>query len=185
MGDDAGADVTDAILDAADRALALHPDRTATGHGWPCCEWVARLVCDAYALPHLPGDAWWRRANVWDGLAPWSSVEAYLEIGDEVATPRPYTWHVVQGWRRLSGPDRTMRPGDIGHTWLWRTWADARIGVTLDSSVEDGPKLAGVHVERGPLAARLYHVGAQRWTDRAKPYAAGVRLVALRMGTSR
>jgi hypothetical protein len=173
------------ILDAAAHLARLHPTRGQPRGGWPCCEYVARVVTRAYGVDlvarYHPGGAWWRSANVWDPAAPWSSTAAYLEqavaIGEH---PIPGHWHVVQGWRRLTSDGKVPAQSGInGHTWLWYA-VDADHGIALESSVAGGVRLAGELVIAPDRLGPLDEVEAMPWADRIAPYSAGVSVAVLR-----
>jgi hypothetical protein len=144
---------------------------------YPCCEFVARIVRAAYALPHVDGSAWWALANVWDGALPWSSAECMWPQPADVlghnAAPLGCHWHVVQGWRRLSGPGGTVGPGDTGHTWLWLATSPTH-GVVLDSTTSRGPRLGGVAFTGQALPP------GRPWAERVAAYPAGIAVAVLR-----
>jgi hypothetical protein len=161
--------VTDRILTAA-ASLGSHP--------CPCCEYVARIVRAVYSLSHADGSEWWQAANVWDPRAPWSAVDVlWPEVASELVDgPRALVagrWHVVQGWRRLSGPCGTVGPGDTGHTWLWYATSPTH-GVVLDSSTSRGPRLGGVAFTGQALPA------GRPWAERVAAYPAGLAVAVLR-----
>ena len=176
------------ILDAAAQVVGLYPRRAEPRAGWPCCEWVARVVARAYGVEDVPsfapGGPWWRAANVWDATLPWSSVDAYTPSGAAVGhrAERPVRghWHVVQGWRRLTADGHVPTVAGInGHTWLWYA-VDETSGIALESSVAGGVRLAGELVTTPDRLSPLEYVEAMAWADRIAPYAAGVRMAVLR-----
>lgn len=142
----------------------------------PCCEFVSRILIDAYGLDERPGDPWWQQVNIWPPLGPWVGVSAVLEApgGDEVLEPEPGHWHFCQGWRVLDHDGCVPEDGPPinGHTWLW--WAETKAtGVALESDVKHGPRLGGL-----PLARAVW-APSTAWASRVLPYRAGYRVVRL------
>jgi hypothetical protein len=169
--------VADRILTAATALVAAHP-----GTAWPCCEFTARTVRDALDLPYPDGSRWWRAMNVWDPAEPWSAPEAMEEATGEpswdAGVSPPWLvgrWYICQGWRRLSGPDGTVGPGDTGHTWLWYATSPTH-GVVLDSSRSRGPRLGGV-AYTGIRDSRIPN--GRPWAERVAAYPAGVAVALL------
>lgn len=189
------------LLAHAEHLIAAHPDRAERGAGWPCCEWVARLLLAAGSLEGIPqyrpGGPWWRRANIWEALDPFSSTAAVGELltdltgGTELALtvlrPQPDqrtallevlgqdpgTWWAVQGWRRLL-PDGTADPSDAGagHTFLVQALEGGQ-GRVLESSEREGVRFAGVPWRGGDLPA------PEPLVRRLAPYVAGISVIRI------
>lgn len=154
------------VLDAAADLVRHHPGRARPKTGWPCCEFVGRVVLAAAGADAPPG--WWAKMCVHSPDWPWSPLDAAAEL---VGLAGPLTapgrlvlpggidwgdthvdavlrgcvagrWHVAQRWTRLS-PDGTARGlTSGGHTVLLWYEGDG-LGCILESDVRRGVRFGG------------------------------------------
>ena len=130
----------------------------------PCCTLVAMWCLDVadgveetsvtrYAAHDL---AWWKLANVYDALDPWSALTANQhklggtleycqEVKDKAPGLTPGHWHVVQRWNRLElnnddlMEDDEVVNGSYGHTYLAYADPEEEGKVTIiQSSIKKG-----------------------------------------------
>ena len=127
----------------------------------PCCTFVAAWVLErATGKPcgsidagvELGGLDWWSRANVYDGDAPWSAIEAacallggspdfVVGVGPDQAAPplTPGRVHIVQRWRKLDQgaepgrQDDRVEKGSTGHTYLAFSKRGGRVTIQQSS----------------------------------------------------
>ena len=138
--------------------------KIASSENLPCCTLVAMWCLDVaenvseisvtrYAAHDL---AWWKLANVYDALDPWSALTANQhklggtleycqEVKDKAPGLTPGHWHVVQRWNRLElNKDDLMEDdevvnGSYGHTYLAYADPEEEGKVTIiQSSIKKG-----------------------------------------------
>lgn len=183
------------VTDAARALISAHPDKARPGSGWPCCEWVGRVLVAMGGLPHA---GWWRDMCIWEPDDPWSPMRATRQMvehatGFVVDAPgaliRPQSstwgkphedavlrsmtwgrWHVAQRWARLP----TIRDPGSGHQALIRYDGDG-VGVVLESSIRDGIRVNG-DAWHGGRTPQLIDADLRPWIARG---GAGVAVVPL------
>ena len=138
--------------------------KIASSENLPCCTLCAMWCLDVadgvnetsvsrYAGHDL---AWWKLANVYDALDPWSALTANQhklggtleycqEVKDKAPSLTPGHWHVVQRWNRLElnnddlMEDDEVVNGSYGHTYLAYADPEEEGKVTIiQSSIKKG-----------------------------------------------
>jgi len=114
-------DFADPFYPAAVPGVSIRVAAEPSQHKTNCCCFVEAVLVDIFDVP------WGKQPHadmmILDGARPFSPVEACVaagigkrvHIGDDHALNGVY---VAQGWRRLSGPGRTVGRGDGGHTFM-------------------------------------------------------------------
>lgn len=121
-------------------AVPRRPSWWPRGVGAPeaTTEQDERIDCStltAWVLAEVYPSARWTVAayqdlQIQDAARPWSPVEAVerLGLGQQVAAPTPFRWHLVQSWRSLS-------PLQGGHARL--VYVDRDVVHVLESTTRD------------------------------------------------
>ena len=165
------------LLPLAKQVVSADPSRL------PCSTFTVRTLQRLKGWSNVEGSEWYADMQIFDRSRPFSNIEVnYTGRSGVPVNPLPGElkagrWYLVQGWRSLTGPSRTIGSGDKGHAFFWFAQSPTH-GYKLESDEINGPRLNGVRFS----AASALTASPLPWQGQLDIYRGGVAVADVLTG---